>query len=138
MMDQDNHAFNNMQQVSPDQAIDGGAINYSAYSMDLAPNEQKMAAGVDEKLLNEAYELDPNVDKEKVSFRNYLDWLNPELLKLRSEDATSGIPKGKGKFSDNWQMLYYYIGDQADGMHGGDYQEMIDTAKDHFIIEGSG
>ena len=137
-MYQDNEAFNNMQQADPDQTITGGAINYSQYSMDLNPKEQKVTANRAELLLKKAYELDPNVDKEKVSFRNYLDWLNPELMKLRSEDAVSALPKGKGRFSDRWQELYYYIGDQADGMHGGDFQEMIDIAKEHYVIEGSG
>jgi len=137
-MYQDNEAFNNMQQADPDQNITGGAINYSQYSMDLNPKEQKVTANRAELLLKKAYELDPNVNKEKVSFRNYLDWLNPELMKLRSEDAVSALPKGKGRFSDRWQELYYYIGDQADGMHGGDFQEMIDIAKEHYVIEGSG
>ena len=137
-MYQDNEAFNNMQQADPDQNITGGAINYSQYSMDLNPKEQKVTANRAELLLKKAYELDPNVNKEKVSFRNYLDWLNPELMKLRSEDAVSALPKGKGRFSDKWQELYYYIGDQADGMHGGDFQEMIDIAKEHYVIEGSG
>jgi len=137
-MYQDNEAFDDMQQADPDQNITGGAINYSPYSMDLNPKEQKVTANRAELLLKKAYELDPNVDKEKVSFRNYLDWLNPELMKLRSEDAVSALPKGKGRFSDRWQELYYYIGDQAGGMHGGDFQEMIDIAKEHYVIEGSG
>ena len=82
----DNKAFDYMQEADPDKYITGGAMEHSEYEMDMSPEEQEEFLRLNTHFFNKLYETDPLVDKEKLSFKSYLENLDPELIKMRADD----------------------------------------------------
>jgi|TARA_R110000824_G_scaffold65983_3_gene171456 hypothetical protein len=82
MAKEDNAAFNAMNKVSPDNDITGGAIMYSEFEMDMTPTQQKKYRDTLLNTLDSSYRGDPH--KGKLGFADWLDNLNPELIKERA------------------------------------------------------
>ena len=81
MPHEDNYAFDAMNAADPDTDI-GGAIKYSSYEMDMTPEEQGKYKETLLGTLDSAYRGDPH--KGKLSFKNWLKNLKPELVAERA------------------------------------------------------
>ena len=82
MPHEDNNAFNMMNNADPDNDITGGAIMYSEFEMDMTPTQQKKYRDTLLNTLDTSYRGDPH--KGKLGFADWLDNLNPELIKERA------------------------------------------------------
>ena len=86
MAEIDDRAFNAMNTIDPDRNIGGGAIDYSEYEMDMSPKQQRKFIRENVELFKGLYNVDPLADKEKLPFKQWLKALNPERIRLLSED----------------------------------------------------
>ena len=86
MAEIDDRAFDFMQKGDPDKYITGGAVEHSKYEMDMSPEEQENFLRQNTQLFERLYNVDPLADKEKLPFANWLKVLNPEYIKILSED----------------------------------------------------
>ena len=82
MAREDNYAFDAMNRVAPDNDITGGAIMYSEFDMDMTPTQQKKYRDTLLNTLDSSYRGDPH--KGKLGFSDWLDNLNPELIRERA------------------------------------------------------
>jgi len=82
MAKENNYAFDAMNKVAPDNDITGGAIMYSEFEMDMTPTQQKKYRDTLLNTLDSSYRGDPH--KGKLGFSDWLDNLNPELIKERA------------------------------------------------------
>jgi hypothetical protein len=78
----DSKAFDYMNEGDPDNDITGGAIMYSEFEMDMTPTQQKKYRDTLLNTLDSSYRGDPH--KGKLGFKDWLDNLNPELIKERA------------------------------------------------------
>jgi len=78
----DSKAFDYMNEGDPDNDITGGAIMYSEFEMDMTPTQQKKYRDTLLNTLDNSYRGDPH--KGKLGFKDWLDNLNPELIKERA------------------------------------------------------
>jgi len=82
MANYDNYAFDSMNEADPDKNIDGGAIAYSEYEMDMTPKQQSKYKDTLMNTLDSAYRQDPH--KGKLDFNNWLKNLKPDLVMERA------------------------------------------------------
>ena len=117
MAEIDDRAFEYMQKGDPDQTISGGAIDYSEYEMDMSPEQQEEFMRENTSLFHDLYNNDPLVDKEKLPFGAWLGALNPERIRLLSEDYSD--PDSKAPREPHI-ILAKNIMQQADKHWGGE------------------
>ena len=82
MARENNYAFDAMNRVAPDNDITGGSIMYSEFEMDMSPKEQKKYRDTVLNTLDSSYRGDPH--KGRLGFADWIDNLNPELIKERA------------------------------------------------------
>ena len=82
MAREDNYAFDATNRVAPDNDITGGAFMYSEFDMDMTPTQQKKYRDTLLNTLDSSYRGDPH--KGKLGFSDWLDNLNPELIRERA------------------------------------------------------
>ena len=89
----DEKAFNQMNQADPDWDITGGAVDYSKFEMDMSPKEQEAFLRDNAELFRSLYNTDPNVDPRKLSYKSYLENLDPKLILLRAREYEENVRK---------------------------------------------
>ena len=63
-----------------------GASTYSEYEMDMSPTQQEDYMRENMDLFKKLYNTDPLVDHEKLSYPSWLKMIDPERIKLYSEE----------------------------------------------------
>ena len=97
MAEIDDQAFSFMKEASPDY-IAGGALNFdseyqtkatSKFDTDMSPDEQESFLRENAQIFKNLYDTDPNVDRKKLSYKSYLENVDPKLLSMRAEEYDS-------------------------------------------------
>lgn len=143
MAEIDDQAFSFMQEASPDY-IAGGALNFeseyqtkatSKFDTEMNPDEQEDFLRKNAQIFKDLYDTDPNVDRKKLSYKSYLENVNPELLSMRAEDydrkvdaSSDYFAQHKGLDSEDLYMLHSKkIWEHAD-QHYGDINRLRNMA----------
>ena len=109
MAEIDSKAFDYMNEGDPDQSITGGAMEYSEYEMDMTPKQQERFLKKNAKLYKRMYDSDPLVDRKKISYKSYLENLDPELVSLRALDEEGSSENIAAK--ELWNLAKGHYGD---------------------------
>ena len=109
MAQEDKYAFDAMNAADPDRNITGGAMEYSEYEMDMTPGQQEKFLKKNAKLYKKMYDSDPLVDRKKLSYKSYLENLDPELVSLRALDEDESPENIVAK--ELWNLAKGHYGD---------------------------
>ena len=102
MAEIDDQAFSFMKEASPDY-IAGGALNFdsqyqtkatSKFDTDMSPDEQESYLRENAQIFKNLYDTDPNVDRKKLSYKSYLENVDPKLLSMRAEEYDRKMDSG--------------------------------------------
>ena len=94
MAEIDDQAFSFMKEASPDY-IAGGALTFdskyqtkatSKFDTEMSPDEQEAFLRENAQIFKNLYDTDPNVDRKKLSYKSYLENIDPRLLSMRAEE----------------------------------------------------
>ena len=122
----DNQAFNAMKLGDPDKYITGGAMEYSEYEMDMTPKQQESYLKKNASIFKKLYDTDPLVNREKLSYKSYLENLDSKLIRMRADDHRKEI-QGSTEKADPYLIAARDI-DRLSRQHYGDIDRLKDMA----------
>ena len=134
MAEIDNRAFNYMKEGSPDE-VAGGAIAFdsehqtmatSKFEDEMNPSEQEMFLSQNAQMFKNAYDTDPNVNSDKLSYKSYLENLRPYLIISRA-DVYDSVVETDGESADPYLLVAKSISEHSRS-HYGDVNRLIDMA----------
>jgi hypothetical protein len=94
MAEIDSKAFDYMNEGDPDY-VAGGALAFSSkyqtkatskFDTEMTPDEQESFLKENAQIFKNLYDTDPNVDRKKLSYKSYLENVDPKLLSMRAEE----------------------------------------------------
>ena len=122
----DDQAFNAMKLGDPDKYITGGAMEYSEYEMDMTPKQQEAYLKKNASIFKKLYDTDPLVNREKLSYKSYLENLDSRMVRMRADDHRKEI-QGSTEKADPYLIAARDI-DRLSRQHYGDIDRLKDMA----------